>query len=446
MSEIDYTILETKVPAKRSIILCKKCNSTLTKDSWSKHKKSIKHNSDGDKKPLTSNAEIVRRSRSRKREELGDEQYRKLQREKKAEYRRRNKKEKIVKEKNIKNIDCDEFIDNLPPNSLIGDRDKKITSLNSYIKDIERLHNKMYENSLFNCNNFEWLENYNIVIKFIEDYQLSNSWKLKMFVAIYSILTRTENYKELSMKYRVYEDKYNDIMNKERGKNQKSKKELKNWMDWDNIKNYNDDEWDEEDNFLHALITGLPPRRVLSYKLLKLTNKSIFKAKKLNKNFNYLIINKHKKPVYILYNRFKTSDIYPRFIINLRNEQNKRYFNIPNIYEKFKLLYNKNELKNADFVFSNIDKTMISNFTERLNKLYEKTDKKISSNILRHSYITDLMKKNLSDNSLHNIANYLSHSYRTLLSYRKIDDIDQDDIFIDDDSDEVIYLKNIMNM
>ena len=63
------------------------------------------------------------------------------------------------------------------------------------------------------------------------------------------------------------------------------------------IKNIND-------KALFAVYTLIPPRRIKDYQLMKITDKTDFE--KLDKRFNYIIIENNKPSIFIFYNH-KTS-------------------------------------------------------------------------------------------------------------------------------------------
>jgi hypothetical protein len=146
-----------------------------------------------------------------------------------------------------------------------------------------------------------------------------------------------------------------------------------------------------------------PPRRLQDYQYLKLIYN---KPSKLDKNYNYLVL---KDKPYFIFNKYKTSSKYGTQKIDI-NKKLKPLL--------IKYIEN-NKINENDIVFNNwSNKT----FEQKIKKLFNKyTDKIITINILRHSYIsymTDTNKlKTLNDRE--QLAYSMAHSVKISLLYYK---------------------------
>ena len=201
-------------------------------------------------------------------------------------------------------------------------------------------------------------------------------------------------------------------------------------MNWNDIKNYNDPTWnDESKKILHSLYTSIPPRR-LDYGLLKLARrKSVPEAQKIDKKFNYIVTNKNDIPISLVINRYKTDKHYYTQIVDLTQKDSTffKFSNIVKLGKKF-ILHGADDgshIIHNDPLFPNRNGELYSNFGERLVQLFSKTKKRISCDILRHSFITDWLSTHdiskTSTDTLDKLATAMSHSTSMFLTYRKID-------------------------
>lgn len=80
-----------------------------------------------------------------------------------------------------------------------------------------------------------------------------------------------------------------------------------------------------------------------------------------------------------------------------------------------------------------------SDFGKELNKVWEGTNKQISVDILRHSFITNFVKKinagQANDAFLKQYSDAMGHSSHQFLTYRKLDDDKLTEKFIEDEEE-----------
>ena len=344
----------------------------------------------------------------------------------------------VLKDKynfDLKNIaNCQKLVDKLyeaNPNSIIPGKEGKAikkTTLMAYMERIDTLYKKINGSTdRHDCTDFKWLDDHTKVKKFIYD-NFKDSPN-NYFISIYSVLGRLgEKYFGVAKKYRDLMTQSNIKQGEKRGQNVLSERERSNWIDWTTLKNFSDKNWTDEARLLHALYTDIPPRRVLDYALLKLARKkSVPEARKMDKEFNYIVTNKNLNPIAIVLNRYKTVDKYGTYVIDLTGPNDLPYFNYTNIKKLAKTSIEHENIKHNELIFPNTKGKTYGKFFGKnwINFLFKGTGKKISVNLLRHSFVSYLLSRvnlsTMSDNSLKKISTALGHSPGMLLSYRKID-------------------------
>jgi hypothetical protein len=240
--------------------------------------------------------------------------------------------------------------------------------------------------------------------------------------------------------------------------------EIDKYMNWECIlhvynkleeiynNNKNNDNINEE-YFILSLYVLLPPRRIEDYLYMRLSDKIIKREpdmilwtthknmseydnnKKydndkvkniddgLDKDFNYYLIN--GETTYFIFNKYKTHNIYGQQMIEI----NQKLESILKKYIEYK------NIKCGDLFFNHSKKT----FVYRLNKIFEKyIGKKISTNILKHSYITFMLSnKKITEYEKYILGLMTGHSITAQSLYKKI---------IDSDSEEDDKIINKINI
>jgi len=229
----------------------------------------------------------------------------------------------------------------------------------------------------------------------------------KSILSALYILTNNPKYREqMIVDCKVVNDEY---------KNQKKDtKERDNWISIDEIKSKYDQLFKKVkaifskhmiadystimDYFLLAFlggVSGLAPRRSLDYALLKINNYDKTKD-------NYYKAGK------LYFNKYKTSDKYGLQILEVPSELN-------GIIKKW-LKINKGDY----MLFStNHNPLSSSQISKMLNKIFD--GKKISVDMLRHIYLTDLYKHIPSIRDMEKTAEDMGHSVETAMTYIKRD-------------------------
>lgn len=179
----------------------------------------------------------------------------------------------------------------------------------------------------------------------------------------------------------------------------------KNYLKWDDIKYIyeNAEKTDIVNNYvLLALYILHPPRRVIDYSNMWFLSKEL---KNLPTDKNYFI---NVKDPYFLFNNYKTSNTYGTQKIYLSPEMNE-------VIQKY---IKQSEVKHGTLLFGMTE----SNFKQKLRRLFYKySDRYISVNILRHSFISYLQNNNKlkTIDDRENYAKLMSHGVMMQLAYYK---------------------------
>ena len=334
--------------------------------------------------------------------------------------------QKIREDDNSVN-NCEKLVDKLDNKNLKNlNSSQKVEkeTLEGYIKNIGRIY-KALSGEEWDCSDFTWLNATDVVIEHIENMKLENGTKRNYFNSIYSILRRIEGYSHLTTEYNKMKTFYGDMVDQARGQNKLTASEAKNILPWKTIVSYNDPTWTEEAKLLYKLYTAIPPRRLKDYGLMKyIKNKSVPTVRKLDKYYNYLVVNKNSNPIALVINNYKTKKRYGTYTVDLTLSDQKPHFRFSEIKKAIKSFAKETNIKSGELVFPNTKgKPYRRNFTTWLHFLFKALNKKISVNLLRHSFISNFLQKNpsVTDNTVKKMASVMGHNPNTFRSYRKLD-------------------------
>lgn len=202
---------------------------------------------------------------------------------------------------------------------------------------------------------------------------------------------------------------------KEDDRNQEmTDKQKENWIDWKDVQRiYNDLEksvahlWKKDnlskkeflalqDYVLLSCLVLIPPRRSLDY--------TLFKIRDVDKNEdNYM----DKKS--FVFNKYKTSSVYK-----------KQTVEIPPKLKKIITDWMKKNSKSFLLLDTTMEQPLIP--SKLTNRLYNLFDKKVSVNMLRHSYVSDVVLPNMPAlRQLDKVAEDMGNSAETQINqYKKI--------------------------
>ena len=233
--------------------------------------------------------------------------------------------------------------------------------------------------------------------------------KRKSILAALYALTSNKYYQELMIKDTQF-------VNKLYREQQKSKKEERNWLDWNDIlkkynemkteiepilklKNINDESFFKINTFvLFSMFVLFPPRRVMDYSEMKLRNHD-------TKTDNYIVKNQ------MIFHKYKTFSSYGKQQFTINSD-------LQNLIAKWKKI-NTHDYLILNSKFKQCDGPQI---TRILNNIFDDKDKdkRVSANMIRHSYLTHFYSGQMPPlTEMEELAQKMGHSINTALTYIK---------------------------
>lgn len=366
-----------------------------------------------------SRTQYMREYREKKRQQ-DEEKYLKENREQQAAYRKKQKEKQERAITNTETEDVDEITN--CETDLLNEiiQFKEATGENisfrtiginfSRIKTIFHLINTDI-NTLM-CD-FNWIKNNhkNIINKINSKYKNANTQKA--YIASFcSIIKHYENLKnEYDLFYKSLKDQSQKILDKTKENVATPKQIERNIFDWNKIKTASDGKKLKLDNLvLFQFVTLQPPRRLLDYQYLTLANEQ---SDTTNSKLNYLVVNKDNYPIKVIYNFYKTRDIYGTQTFLLQKTLAKtlqKYIKESKIEINQPLFPNRKGEYNKDF-------------SKKIPRIFNSLlGKPISINDLRHSYISwYLNKKKRTVKQREILAKLMGHSVDQQGLYEKIE-------------------------
>lgn len=257
----------------------------------------------------------------------------------------------------------------------------------------QKIHLGTY-NKILKLMKIEEITDYKPVIDFINTKYKNINTKANNLFSVGVILRNMDN-----KNYQKFLDegtKYRNVSNKKAELNEKSNKEIDNWMDWKDVKKvYKNKALSNYEKAMVGIFTLLPPRRVGILRYLKY-------GKDSSPDFNWY----NGKHMYL--NRYKTV---------------KTYGSVKIIMPKpVRLLLETLNLKEGEYIFTRAKGTPYGDeISTVFQDIFEKaTNKRISTNILRHIYITEQLKKNLTIRQKKTLSKKLGHNHIMMEKYNRV--------------------------
>lgn len=295
------------------------------------------------------------------------------------------------------------------------------SSIKTYTNYISKLYKEL--NGLEEFEPEFFLSDYKKVLEYIDN--LNNDNSKKSYIASILFLLKKFNDKNDIYKKNIYLEYIENIKKKiddVKLNQEKNEKETENWITQDEIKIiYNDmykkyypllqqykkinikKDYQDIQNFIIISLYYLNmPRRLLDYTELKISD--------YDKNKDNYINKKNKQ---FIFNIFKTSKYYDNNKVNINDE-------LYNILNKFILMKKYNNNLNQIYLLESENHNKLNSviLNKRLNKIFG--NRKISVNILRKSYLSNIYKGIPSLNEIYLISNNMSNSFKEqLISYVK---------------------------
>lgn len=286
------------------------------------------------------------------------------------------------------------------------------SSLRSYKSVLSSLYRRLRPNTDFNCDVFE--TNSEEIITFLKDVPPQHR-KTKLSALLVAVEACNPSSPTI--------DKYRELMmsdantSREHDRLQvKSQKQEENWLSWNEIKTVwsnlkkqvaplfskermTTSEFQQLQDFvILSVYTLIKPRRIQDYTELKIKNVD----KSDTGKDNYI----DKKQ--FVFRTYKTAKTY-----------NEQRVDIP---PSLKTILNKwIRINPFEYLFVDVNGNQLSQpqLTLRLNRIFSSTGRKVSANILRHSYLSELLKDMPALSKLDAIAREMGHDFNQQILYAK---------------------------
>lgn len=278
-------------------------------------------------------------------------------------------------------------------NTGLSDRTNRLNSNN-----IHRLYELLESKRISDIRDLQIFRDIKRVIGYIEskdDWHLST--KINYVEALVKLPFIEKSFADVSKIYKSKVDKMYAKSMKIRGQNKKTQSEKDKWQDWTTIElAVSSPVLNDRDRAITALYTLVPPRRTGLIQHLKMVG---LRDKK-NEAFNYLVVDYRLNPRYILMRNYKTFKYYGEYKMELPSA----------LQGLLKKHIKSSKKQKGDMVF-NFHNDIINNaFKKALGN-------PITTNILRHSYITNFLSNNRSLNERRDLSNKMGHAVGTQLEY-----------------------------
>lgn len=351
-------------------------------------------------------AERQKQYRQRKRAKMGEAAYKKEQNLK----RNNNRKGISNKIKPPTDAKCDDIMMKIytkkrkTNNTLTIEQFKK-NYWNPMMNLYKSIHNRQYD-----CGDISWMvDDPQSIIDFVKSkYSNLNTQKYYLF-SLGQILKEDRNYKNIGDIYLNEAKKLKEEIEKINDKNLVKENERDKIIEWQHLKNiWKNENLDLRDRVLIGLYLTIPPRRVELTQYLKIS----INDKDLPEGFNYLIVSNTGKPIKIIMKKYKTYKHYGEVELPLNNNE----------YNKLLKSYLKKlNLQPMQYVFTTREGKMISGMSKLITEIFNKTTgKSIGVDILRHSFITQFLKKKRTTEEQKELARKMGHNIISQIEYNRI--------------------------
>lgn len=296
-------------------------------------------------------------------------------------------------------------------------RNIKQNSLNAYIISLQKIHDFINPNSEFK--NLNFLKNEEKVIEKLQDLKISTQKNYLAAVIVALDAMNDKNYEDELTYYRGYLDELNKISKKYAEEQEKSEKQSKNWVSLKELKKVmnkykneiierdlltkeelNKKQFDLIQRWVVAnlfLDEENPPTR-LDYAPMKIIEyRDYIKLDDEEKEDNNYLVLKSRNKKFFHFGEFKTSNKYGVNQIPVGKKLNS----VLNIWLRINptdnlLLNSRGEAQTAN------------GLGKYINKVFEPTGKKLGVNMLRHIFISEKFKPELSEKQ--DVAKKMMHS------------------------------------
>lgn len=282
-------------------------------------------------------------------------------------------------------------------------------TLKQYLTRVRKIHKLMFNKPMEGIN---WLKDYKKVIDFILN---EPTWKTDQSKSTYinAVASYLRNSKELPAVYQKYSEINKVVANniqKKKKDNKMTEKENDVLLPWSEILEKTKGITNLEDKALVSVYTLFPPRRIDSYRLMRVFTKRTGMSVPNDDN-NYLVLNSKRVPQKFVFQNYKTAKHFGR-----------QEFKLPIALKSILKAYTDRGKKHMSCLFGARNGECLSQpgFTSKVRNVFKKyTDKPLTVNSLRHSYASYINGQNLTLKQREEIGNKMAHSVNMQLEYHR---------------------------
>lgn len=415
--------------------VCPECGSDIANNNKAiaKHNLSKKHlvaigeYNEEKKTQLEHNKNYMKGYRAKQREVLGDDEYKKI--ESLERLNRLHKQKQQKQPEQTKQQGEDNRFD-----TILSMLKKKAPNLSEKTLKINLqkvgLVYKIVFDETYNYKDVSWLEDgvkiSKNIVKHYKAKDASDKTISNIFASLASVL-KILNHKDFEKSQKLFSEisvKLQGKVENQLATGELTEKQKIDWQKWEDImalKKHIDDEQyaTDTDRALYYLYTSIAPRR-LEYNIMKLAR--MRDEDKLDKSFNYLIVDEEIIPQKIIINKYKSP------AMKKWAKQGRNVFEIQLTDPLQDVLDNyiaEEQVRVGEFVFRKGNKSSYtdSEFSKLISNLFNQfTDTNMTLNGLRHSYATYKLKKAKNQNDRNELAWNMGTSVDTLLkNYEKFE-------------------------
>jgi hypothetical protein len=348
----------------------------------------------------------------------------------KVEEKEVKKKEKPLKRKELDIEKLNEIIpsDKLPSSS----------SLRDYWLKIDNIYRSYFRVYLTN-QNIDLLEDANGVLNFLKEKYDKNESSLRSNVSvIYTILKKTGN-DGIAKLYQSEFDRLSRKMDEKSKENKMSDKEKERWISWNEIeklvRGHYKDLTNTEKLVVNLYMKLVCPRRIKDFykmKVIRLNNvgntitNAVWKKVENEKDYNWVLIGKSGKIVAMVFNDYKTKEIYGSVVMigkgvkitGVRREDD--WFDLGEMFQK-EMIPLVSMREDGDFLLGGgLDEPAMSRLVSQT--FQRATGKDLGCSMLRKIFITDRIANNpkLSLKDRERCGKGMGHSRETQARYMRL--------------------------
>lgn len=271
-----------------------------------------------------------------------------------------------------------------------------------------------------NCTDFEWLKDTDKVVAFVDGHWDNPGTANQKLIAAASVLKSLGGFDAAYKFYsRLSSDRQAEL-DKGKKENKLTKAQQKKYVTLADLEKGRSAKKTKpklgtKDDVLISLYLDIPPRRLNDYKLMKATTATLANAKKLNEDFNYLVVTKGGKAKHLIYNEYKTKSVFGQQVYPVGAELAKHVDSYVKAFAVTdgKLLFPNSKGK-PDAQFGNKVKGAFASISPG--------GRTPTAGLIRHAYVSHHHGLGKADSYLEDIALAMAHSLEMSRSYRVIEE------------------------